>query len=39
MCDVLDCITQTVSEVIARVDAPLVTSHGMFYVLDPAGHT
>lgn len=36
MCDVLNAVTQTVREVVAGVDAPLVTSHRVLNVLDPA---
>jgi hypothetical protein len=35
--DVLNRVTQAVREVVAGVDAPLVTRHGVLHVLDPAG--
>jgi hypothetical protein len=34
--NVLYCVTQAVREVVAGVDAPLVTRHGVLHILDPA---
>ena len=37
VCDVLNGVTQAVCEVVAGVDAPLVSSHGVLNILDPVG--
>jgi hypothetical protein len=34
VCDILNRINETMGEVVRRIDAPIVTSNGMWYVLD-----